>query len=408
MPNIQINAARLQSRMREMGEIGALKGGGVCRLALSDEDRKARKLFIKWLEQCSADVMVDRIGNIFGFRKGLGDIPPVMVGSHLDTVTTGGLYDGSLGVLAGLEIMQVLHEQNAETKRPFAVANFTNEEGVRFAPGMTGSKAFAGNATVEELLAVLSVDEKTTIAKELKRIGFDGNMDCGGFNVHRFIELHIEQGPILEKEQKAIGAVASVQGIYWTEYTITGETGHAGTTPMDLRKDAGYVAAQINNYIRELTHEFGGVGTVGFQEITPNATNVIPEKARVRVDFRHPKKNVLKECQQKMDAFVDKACKREETSHKRKALIRATPVQFDETVVEAIEESSRQLGYPVRRMASGAGHDAQMMAEVCPAAMIFIPCRDGISHNVNEYAKEEDIEAGANVMLNGVLKMLQE
>jgi len=407
MEKATVNISRMKDRLANLGKIGALRGGGVRRLALTDEDREARNLFIHWLEECGAEVKVDQIGNTFGFRGDPEKKAPVMVGSHLDTVTTGGLYDGSLGVLVGLEILEILQEKNLQTNRPFAVVNFTNEEGVRFAPGMMGSKAFSGSTPIDELLTVQSVNGQTTVGEELKRIGFDREMECGSFDVHRFLELHIEQGPVLENEKKQIGIVKSVQGIYWTEYTIKGESGHAGTTPLNMRRDAGFAAAEITGFIRRLTEELGGVGTVGFQELKPNATNVIPELARMRIDFRHPDEDRLKEGQQRMDDFVAEACRKENTEFEKKELIRVSPVQFDAVVTDLMEKTAEELGYSSRRMPSGAGHDARMMADVCPTAMIFVPSRNGISHNINEFTADRHIEAGANVMLNTVVKMLQ-
>lgn len=409
MDNPQINLDRLISRIEKLGKVGARGDGGVCRLALTEEDRQARQLLRRWLEECNAMVKIDRIGNMFGIREGTEGpaTPAVMAGSHLDTVITGGQYDGSLGVLIALEIMEVLEEENISVSHPYAVVNFTNEEGVRFTPGMMGSKAFIGTGNPRDLLKVYDTDNEITVGEALKEIGFNGEEACGFLDVKQFVELHIEQGPVLEREGVQTAAVESVQGIYWTEYTVAGEAGHAGTTPVKMRKDAGIVAARINSFVRHLSNEYGAAGTVGYQQIEPNATNVIPEKARLRVDLRHPDKKVLQKCQQLLDDFVEEASITEGTQFERKELIRVDPVQFDRTLVELIERQAGQSGITIKRMASGAGHDAQMMVSVCPSAMIFVPSVGGISHNVNEFTRKEQIEAGANLMLQVVLELLQ-
>jgi N-carbamoyl-L-amino-acid hydrolase len=406
---LNINIARIEQKIRQLGAIGALPGGGVSRLALTDEDKAARDWLLSCMKQLQLDIRIDELGNMFGIRPGKTDGPPVMVGSHLDTVGTGGLYDGSLGVLAGLEIVEVLNEHNITTEKPFAVANFTNEEGVRFTPDMMGSHGFSQPGTVSTLLDAPAVDGSgATVKSELQRIGYAGKVPCGSFAVDTFLELHIEQGPVLETEGIQIGAVEMVQGIYWTEYLIEGVANHAGTTPMPLRRDAGLVAAQLASFVRELAFTLGGnqVGTVGLIELHPNLINVMAEKARIIVDQRNTDEASLAQAQILLDKKVAELAKAEEVKVQKKELVRFPPVQFDPGLVKQIKNSARQLGFSVQQMPSGAGHDAQMMAAACPTAMIFVPSVGGISHNIKEFTKLEDIERGCQVLLNVVLNTL--
>jgi N-carbamoyl-L-amino-acid hydrolase len=406
---ININIARIEQKIQQLGAIGALPGGGVSRLALTDKDKAARDLLLSWMKKLELDIQIDELGNMFGIRPGKTDGPPVMVGSHLDTVGTGGLYDGSLGVLAGLEIMEVLNEHNMTTEKPFAVANFTNEEGVRFTPDMMGSHGFSRPNTVPTLLQASAVDGSgATIQSELQRIGYAGESPCGSFSVDTFLELHIEQGPVLETEGLQIGAVEMVQGIYWTEYLLEGVANHAGTTPLPMRKDAGLVAAQIASFVRELALKLGGdqVGTVGLIELHPNLINVMAEKARVIVDLRNTDEISLAQAQTLLDHKVAELAKAEKVKIQKSELVRFPPVQFEPKLVDQIKNSAQQLGFSVKQMPSGAGHDAQMMAAVCPTAMIFVPSAGGISHNTKEFTKLEDIERGCQVLLNVVLQLV--
>ncbi|MDN5199837.1 Zn-dependent hydrolase [Fulvivirgaceae bacterium BMA10] len=403
-----INIKRLMGRMMQMAEIGAIEGGGVCRLALTDEDKISRDLFSEWMKEQGLEIKVDAIGNMVGLRTGQKNLPPVAIGSHLDTVATGGKYDGSLGVLAGLEVIEILNEQGIQTKHPIALINFTNEEGARFTPDMMGSLALSGAENIDTLLKARDLANPGVILKdELNRIGYHGEPWSKPFQAKAFIELHIEQGPILENEGLQIGAVERLQGIFWTEYVVTGSASHAGTTPMQLRKDAAYVASMVTRFIRNLTKEIGNgqVGTVGLVELLPNAINVVAEQARFTVDLRNPDKGLLEKAQQKLDDYIHKISVEEGTSFVKKELVRFAPVNFDQGIADLIENTAVELGLGCKKMVSGAGHDAQMMASICPTAMIFIPSKNGISHNVNEFSSEEDIEAGANVLLN-VVKQL--
>ena len=286
--DLRINGDRLLSRIEELASIGAIDGGGSCRLALTDEDRAGRDLVVTWMRDLDLDISIDSIGNVVAVRPGKTDGPPTMTGSHIDTVRTGGRYDGNLGVLAGLEIIESLSENKIETQHPVAVAFFTDEEGSRFAPDMLGSLVYVGGMTLEEALDIKGVDG-AKVGDELDRIGYRGTSPCPGPSPRAFVELHIEQGPVLEVEGVTIGAVTGVQGISWTELTVTGESNHAGTTPMALRRDSGFAAAAISTYVRDLSLEMGGsqVATVGRLELHPNLVNVVAGSAILTVDLRN-------------------------------------------------------------------------------------------------------------------------
>lgn len=402
---LQINFKRFKKRLDELNKIGAMEGGGVCRLSLSDEDRDARDLLKQWASELDLELEVDQIGNMFITLPGQTEEPWVMTGSHLDTVGTGGLFDGPLGVLGGLEIIETLRENDIQPKRPLKVANFTNEEGVRFTPDMMGSLAFKKAITPKELYEIESVDGEVLLGDELERIGYKGGHEPGHFPVSNFVEIHIEQGPILENEKIDIGAVTKVQGIYWTEFKILGRAAHAGTTPITLREDAGLVAARLTSFVREKAEELGGAGTVGITEVSPNLINVVPEKVRLTTDLRHPQKEKLEELQNAIDQKIEELCKTEGTRFERKELVRFEPVDFSTEVADLIEQKAKELGYSSKKMISGAGHDAQMMAAVCPTSMIFVPSVNGISHNIEEFTKDEDLERGINTLLHVLLEL---
>lgn len=403
--HLRINLKRLKDRLNRINEIGALDGGGVKRLALSDEDRDVRNLLREMAEEYGYQVSVDEIGNMFISRDNPDNRPCIMTGSHLDTVGTGGYFDGPLGVLAGLEVLNVLDEAGIQTSRPVVVANFTNEEGVRFMPDMMGSLAFKKGMSIADLYRVISTDGTVQLGEELERIGYKGNMKTGSIPVSHFLELHIEQGPVLEKEELDIAAVTRVQGIFWTEYIIEGRAAHAGTTPIPLREDAGYVAAELNTFIRRTALDNGGAGTVGIQEISPNLINVVPESVRITTDLRHPDAGKLTAFQEQADAYLKEVANREGCRIQREEKVRFMPVEFSEDMVSSVLNAAEKLGYSSRKMISGAGHDAQMMAAVCPASMIFVPSVDGISHNIEEFTRDEDLEKGANVLLHSILSL---
>ncbi len=406
MNNLRIDIDRLMRRIRALGEIGALEGGGVCRLALSDEDKAGRDLVVRWMRELGLDVTVDRIGNVIGVRAGAVQGPPVMTGSHIDTVATGGLYDGNLGVLAGLEVIETLNEAGITTHHPLAVGFFTNEEGARFAPDMMGSGVHQGALSLEECLATVDSDG-VSVGEHLERIGYAGNVAADSVRARAFVELHVEQGPVLEKENIVIGAVTGVQGISWTQYTVTGTSNHAGTTPMNLRHDAGYVAAAIATGARRIAREMGGdqVATSGVIELAPNLVNVIACRARVTVDLRNTDEQALQRAEQSMADEVAMLTEREGVAIEARTLARFAPVEFDREMVDRVADTAEALGHSVKRMPSGAGHDAQMFAPNCPAAMIFVPSKDGISHNVHEYTAPGEIRAGADVLLQVLLSL---
>jgi len=402
--DIRIDNDRLLQRINELGRVGALDGGGVSRLALTEEDRQGRDLVLQWMKELNLRISIDRIGNVIGVRAGREDGPPVTIGSHIDTVATGGLYDGNLGVLAGLEVIATLNDAGIETNRPVAVGFFTNEEGARFAPDMMGSGVHQGVLDLDEMLAVRGIDG-TTVREDLSRIGYAGTAPVGEFRAHCYCELHVEQGPVLEEEGIEIGVVTGVQGISWTEYRITGVSNHAGTTPMRLRHDAGYVGAAIAVEARRLATEFGGhqVATVGVSEFKPNLVNVIANQALVTVDLRNTDDECLKRAEARMAEFVKQTARTEGVKVESRRLARFAPVEFDSSMIGLVEETAGKLGYSVKRLPSGAGHDAQMFAPNCPTAMIFVPSQDGISHNTREHTEPAHIQAGANVLLRIVM-----
>jgi len=404
MNNLRVDTDRLMGRIAALGRVGALEGGGVCRLALGEADRAGRDLVAGWMREAGLSVSIDEIGNVTGVRPGREEGPPVMIGSHIDTVATGGLYDGNLGVLAGLEVVQTLNDAGIRTAGPVAVGFFTNEEGARFAPDMMGSGVHQGALSLADCLATRDA-EGTSVADALERIGYRGDVPVGSVRAHAFLELHVEQGPVLEEEGVAIGAVTGVQGISWTEYRLTGTSNHAGTTPMRLRHDAGYVAAAIAVEARRLANEMGGtqVATVGVNELVPNLINVIARDARLTVDLRNTDDDALRAAEARMTRFVTETAAAEGVTVETRTLARFAPVAFDDAMINLVAETAQALGHTVKRMPSGAGHDAQMFAPNCPTAMIFVPSQGGISHNVQEYTAPEQIRAGADVLLQSLL-----
>jgi len=400
MTAVDIDGERLLASLQEFGRIGALEGGGVCRLALTDEDRAGRDWVVAQMQALGMSVSVDGIGNVVGLYAGVEDVPPVMAGSHIDTVRTGGLYDGNYGVLAGLEVVRSLKEAGVRTRKPLAVAFFTNEEGSRFAPDMMGSLVFQGDLSLAAALDTKGIDG-STVRENLERIGYRGSAPTDAAQVDSYIELHIEQGPVLDIEGITIGAVEGVQGISWTEFTVCGVSNHAGTTPMRLRHDAGQVAARVACFARELAQEFGGdqVATVGAMTVFPNLVNVIPNRVVFTVDLRNTDGALLRRAEERLWAYADQAAAAEGAQLSRRSLARFDPVAFHPELVNRVEQTARELGYSVRRLPSGAGHDAQILARACPAAMIFVPSVAGLSHNVREHTEAVDLIAGARVLL---------
>ena len=405
---LQIKGPRLLDRLERLATIGRREDGSCCRVALTDQDKAGRDLVVSWMRELGLEVRVDRLGNIFGIRAGHEDLPPVMTGSHIDTVATGGKYDGCLGVLAGLEVVQTLNEAGIRTRSPLVVAVFTNEEGVRFQPDMLGSLVHAGGMESHEALAILGTDG-AILGAELERIGYAGPMEPGTLVPSAFVELHIEQGPILDLAGEALGVVQDLQGISWQAITLRGVSNHAGTTPMQLRHDAGYGAARLACFVRDLVLNLGGsqVGTVGSLRLLPGLINVIPGEAAVTVDLRNTDEGRLRKAEDHLAAFVHELGQQEGLAVSTRRLARFEPVTFAPTIVGAIKRAAMTLAQPIRTMTSGAGQDAQMLARLCPSAMIFVPSIGGISHNPAERTRPEHLELGANVLLHTLLELAE-
>lgn len=406
---LRINGDRLARRIRELGAVGGLEGGGCARLALTDEDRAGRDLVVAWMEELGLAISTDVIGNVVATLPGRSDLAPVMMGSHIDTVQTGGLYDGNLGVLAGLEVLESIAAAGIVPLRPVAVAFFTDEEGARFAPDMLGSLVYVGGLAAEVAHDVIGIDG-ARLGDELDRIGYFGSAPCPGPSPHAFVELHIEQGPVLERENLDIGVVTGVQGISWQQLVVTGQSAHAGTTPMNLRHDPGYVAAALSVFVRELTQELGGaqVGTVGAVTLHPNLINVVPATATLTVDLRNTDEQLLQDAESRFADFCKQIAEDEGVTIESTVLARFEPVNFAPSVIAAVEKHAMALGCTTRQMPSGAGHDAQMLARVAKSGMVFVPSVNGISHNVHEFTEAHDNENGANVLLQVVLDLAEE
>ncbi|MGH6625108.1 MAG: Zn-dependent hydrolase [Burkholderiaceae bacterium] len=403
---LRINGERLWSSLMELASIGATPKGGVCRLALSDLDRQGRDLVLQWAREAGMSVTVDKIGNAFMRRPGRNNaLPPVMTGSHIDTQPTGGKFDGNYGVLAGLEVVRTLNDHDIETEAPIEVAFWTNEEGSRFVPVMMGSGVFAKAFTLEHAYAARDSEGKS-VKQELERIGYIGAQEPGDHPIGSYFETHIEQGPVLEDNDKTIGVVSAVLGIRWYDCTVTGMEAHAGPTPMALRQDALQVAARLMQEVVAIAHRHPphGRGTVGMVQVHPNSRNVIPGRVKFSIDLR----NATDELVERMDADIRAAADRlskESGLTVAIELVSHYPAQpFHPDCVQAVARAADKLGYSAMPVVSGAGHDAVYMAQLAPAGMIFIPCKDGISHNEIEDAKPEHISAGCNVLLHAMLE----
>ncbi len=402
---LRINGERLWDTLMEVAKIGATEKGGCCRLALTDLDKEARDLYVKWCKEAGCSIRIDKMGNIFARRDGTDNsLAPVMTGSHIDTQPTGGRFDGVYGVLAGLEVIRSLNDLNIQTTHPIEASIWTNEEGSRFAPAMVASGVFAGVFTLEYGLSREDEDGKT-MGEELARIGYDGPDEVGGQPVHAFFEVHIEQGPILEEEGMTVGVVTDAQGQRWYELTFTGVESHAGPTPMNRRKDALLGTARVIELVNSI-----GLGkaplacaTVGMVNVHPNSRNVIPGRVFLTIDFRHPDDEVLKTMDGELRAGIEKIAKDMGLSYEMEQIFYYAPIAFDADCVSAVRAASEECGYSTRDIIAGAGHDACYLSKVAPASMVFVPCIDGISHNEVEDAKPEWITAGANVLLGAML-----
>ena len=408
---LSIDAERLLGHIRDLGRVGRDAEGRLTRLAATDADKAGRDLFLGWMRDAGLETHCDRVGNLFGVWRpeGTDGAAATLMGSHIDSVIDAGVYDGCYGVLAGLEVIETLQGSGFQPARPLAVAAFTNEEGVRFAPDMVGSLTYVGGLAVEDALASVATDG-AVLGAELERIGYAGADAPGFLRPHAYVELHVEQGPTLDREGLAIGAVENVQGIAWRRVTIDGVANHAGTTPMTMRNDAGVAAARVITHLRD--HVAGSnapsVATVGTIAFEPNAINVIPSRARFTVDLRDPDERRLQAMEAALDAFLDRLAAAEGVSIAVERLARFEPVGFDPRLVALIEDAARARGLSVKRMTSGAGHDAQMLARICPTAMIFAPSVGGVSHSPKEFTKPADLVAGANVLLDVVMRLSAE
>ena len=405
MHSLQINAQRLWDSLMETAGIGATAKGGICRLTLTDLDRQVRD----WLKaQCQAlgcRVMIDEVGNMFATRPGKNlTLPPIAIGSHLDTQPTGGKFDGPLGVLAGLEALRTLHDHSYTTNAPIELVNWTNEEGARFAPAMLASGVFAGVFTADYAYGRTDRDGKS-FGEELQRIGYRGPEKAGGRKFAGMFELHIEQGPILEHEGQTIGIVQGAQGVRWYDVTVVGQDAHAGAMPMGLRKDALVGAARMIERIDAIARDIpDAVGTVGLIENRPNSRNVIPGEVFFTVDFRHPDDKVLDAVEAKLRAALAEILPPLQLTYKEARIWASPPVKFSAELIGCVRVAAKQGGFSSRDIVSGAGHDSVYIARVAPTTMIFVPSRGGISHNEAEWTSLEDCAAGAQVLLNAVLE----
>ena len=405
---LRTNGARLLDALARLAEIGATPDGGAERLAFTPEDGAGRDLVRSWMEEAGLRVRVDGIGNVIARREGDDpDAAPVMLGSHTDTVGNGGRYDGNLGVLAALEVARTLNDGKIRTRRPLEVAIFSNEEGSRYHPDMLGSLVYAGGLDLETAWGLRSPDGEWTLKEELEAIGYLGDELAPGPPPAAYVELHIEQGPVLEAEDIAFGAVTGVQGILWEEITLSGAANHAGTTPMRFRHDAGVVTAEAVLLARQLTRELSGqVATVGRMSFAPGLTNVVPGRAIFTLDIRNPDPSRLLRAEEDFFAGLRAAAEREGVRIERRELARFGPAVFDERIISLVEEAAAALGGSCRRLPSGAGHDAQMLSRVCPTGMIFVPSVGGISHNPKEFTTDDHVVAGADALLLVARKLL--
>jgi N-carbamoyl-L-amino-acid hydrolase len=401
---LKIDADRLWQSLMDLARIGATPLGGVRRITLTDLDRQGRDRVVAWFEAAGLEVRVDPIGNIFGRRAGRDPKrPPIVAGSHIDTQPSGGKFDGNYGVLAGLEVVRTLNDHGVQTEAPIEVAVWTNEEGTRYTPVMMGSGVFAGVFPLDYVLARTDIDGKS-VGEELKRIGYAGTAPTGT-PVGAYFEAHIEQGPILEDTRNTIGIVTGALGQRWYDVTVTGMNAHAGPTPMPLRRDALLAAAELVMEVNRIAHGEAphGRGTVGFMQVAPNSRNVVPGEVRFSVDFRHPTDDGLKAMERALRDGCARVGAARNVEVSAEEVVYFPPCRFDADCVAAVRAGARAGGYPSLEIVSGAGHDAVYIARVAPTAMIFVPCKDGISHNEIEDAKPGDLAAGCNVLAHAML-----
>ena len=406
MSELRINGARLWAALMELAQIGATAKGGVKRLALTDLDKQGRDLVVGWGRAAGMSVTVDQIGNVFMRRDGRNNaLPPIMTGSHIDTQPTGGKFDGNYGVLAGLEVVRTLNDANIQTEAPIEVAFWTNEEGSRFVPVMMGSGVFCGAFSLETAYAARDTEGKS-VGEELARIGYLGEQVPGQHPIGAYFETHIEQGPVLEDADKVIGVVPAVMGLSWYDCVVSGMEAHAGPTPMGLRKDALQVATRIMQEVVAIANRYPpyGRGTVGMVQVFPNSRNVIPGEVKFSIDLRNVNDALLNTMHEEMLAFVEQTRRDSGLAISVERVSYYPPCPFHPDCVGAVRRATAALGYSTMDVVSGAGHDAIYAARLAPAGMIFVPCKDGISHNEIEDAKSEHLEAGCNVLLHAMLE----
>ncbi|WJV25401.1 MULTISPECIES: Zn-dependent hydrolase [Pseudomonas] len=405
-----VNRERLWQSLMDLAQLGATAKGGVCRLALTDLDRQARDLFVRWCEEAGCSVSIDGIGNIFARRAGRNpQLPPVMTGSHIDTQPTGGKFDGCYGVMAGLEVIRTLNDLGLQTEAPIEVVVWTNEEGSRFPPCMMGSGVFAGKFDLDDTLRKQD-EQGLSVGSELQRIGYAGSRAVLGHPVGAYFEAHIEQGPVLEDRQTTIGVVMGCLGQKWFDLTLTGVEAHAGPTPMHLRKDALVGAAQVISAVNRIAHEQQphACGTVGCLSLHPGSRNVIPGQVQMTLDLRHLHADQLQAMVNEVRQLIEDTCQQHGLGFELTATADFPPLDFDPACVAAVRQGAEQLGLSHMDIVSGAGHDAIFVAELGPAGMIFVPCEGGISHNEIENAAPQDLADGCAVLLRAMVNAAQQ
>ncbi len=405
MTVVKINGSRLAASIEAMGQIGALPGGGSCRVALTDADRAGRDLFVAWCQEADCTIDIDCFGNIFARRAGRDpSLPAITFGSHLDTQPTGGRFDGIYGVLAGLEVLRSLNDDGIVTEHPLALINWTNEEGVRFNPGLTGAEGFAGQRDVAATLASKGADG-SSFGGELERIGYAGPHGPRFLEVAAYFEAHIEQGPILEQAGVPIGVVTGVQGVRWFDVSLQGAHRHAGTTPMTARQDSFMALAEAAVVLRQQCSALASDlrFTIGRVAVTPGSVNTSPGHTKFTIDLRHPDEQLLDRAEAAIGALIHEIAAREKCAAEIVKTFHLKPVAFDQALVSIVQQASHTAGYASNTIVSGAMHDACPMAMIAPTTMIFIPCRNGVSHDVTEYANDADMAAGCDVLMRSIL-----